>query len=57
MTFYSAADSVLDNVYAISKVYYVITHQQMVDKQSRTEKGADVDSDGSGSTVQYISLI
>ena len=25
VTFYSAADSVLDNVYAISKVYYVIT--------------------------------
>jgi len=28
VTFYSAADSVLDNVYAISKVYYVITPAQ-----------------------------
>ena len=26
VTFYSAADSVLDDVCAISKVYYVITH-------------------------------
>jgi len=41
MTFYSAADSVLDNGYAISKVYYVITGD-LFDQKYRDDHAAEL---------------